>query len=111
MRFTCALSALLVFLSGQRLYALENGLKPDTHIRPPTAEEFDRKARTNPKKKGGAIGSERSGGLLEAGWSYKIGDRIGQWVFQNLPKEKRWIYLYERSMGKTHSEALKIAGR
>ncbi len=86
--------------AADRLYGLEQGiLKIEQKMRAPTEEEFDKKAR--PDK---AIGGTA---LYEANWSYAIGDRIGQWLFTNIREpEKRWEYLYHRTMGESHQSTL-----
>ncbi|MBU2100582.1 hypothetical protein KKG83_00025 [Candidatus Micrarchaeota archaeon] len=83
--------------TADRLYALEKGfIKPDKKIREPKEKEFDRL----PKKE------KNSKELKEPEWSYELGKKISQWVYLNLPEEKRWDYIYFRCKGKTHNQAL-----
>jgi len=90
--------------AAERLYGLEKGIfKVDPRMRNPTKEEFDKKPKL-----------EKIGELnvrYEPNWSYPVGDRIGQWVFQNLPKHQRWQYMILRCNGKSHRETLQVLGR
>ncbi len=82
--------------TADRLYALEKGfLKLNKKTRMPSAFEFDR----IPKK----IDVNE---LNEPEWSYDLGNRLSQWIYINLPAEKRWDYIYLRCKGKNHKEAL-----
>lgn len=84
--------------AADRLYGLEHGIfKPSTRLKEPTFSEFDRQPSIDPE----------TGLLNEPQWSYPLGNRIGQWVYLNLPREKRWVYLHERCMGLSHFDALK----
>lgn len=40
--------------------------------------------------------------------SYEVGDKLGHWIYANIPEKKRWDYLYWRCMGKSHLRALRI---
>ncbi|MEM0360014.1 MAG: hypothetical protein QXK06_01580 [Candidatus Diapherotrites archaeon] len=87
--------------AADRLYCLERKfLKPNKKIKSPALRDFDRKAVWDKKEKT----------FSEAGWTRAVGDQIGQWVFLNLPKKKRWRYLHRRSMGYSHKAALKHVG-
>ncbi len=84
--------------AADRLYGLEEGIfKPNPRFKKPTLNEFERQPGINPK----------TGMYNEPQWTYSVGNRIGQWLFENLPKEKRWAYLRERCNGLGHLEALK----
>ncbi|GEM_PF-2642097 len=86
--------------AAERLYALEKGfLKVSKTRKAPT--DFDRTGREQ---------KDSPGTLFEAQWSEKDGNRLGQWVFQNIPSGKRWAYLQERTMGKSHAEAMSKVG-
>lgn len=84
--------------AAQRVHARENGFmeafKPG-----PRGDEFDRKPQINRHTKG----AEKQ---REPAWSYETGDRLGDWVFRNLDGKKRWDYLFFRTKGFTHREAL-----
>ncbi|MFA4906893.1 MAG: hypothetical protein WC602_01345 [archaeon] len=92
--------------AADRLYGLENGiLKPEKLMRAPTREEFDRKPKTEKR-----FGEKFPNYESEPDWVYQVGDRIGQWAYLSLPKEKRWDYLYLRCIGRSHAEAIKGTG-
>ncbi|MFH1234842.1 MAG: hypothetical protein V1493_04500 [Candidatus Diapherotrites archaeon] len=87
--------------AADRLYCLERKfLKPSKKLKTSTARDLNRKAVWNKKDKT----------HVEAYWSKTVGDKIGQWVFVNIPKKQRWSYLYQRCMGKSHRAALKRIG-
>jgi len=78
--------------AADRLWLLEQEVvKPSSVRKAPSKQELDRTRNGNE----------------EPQWSEKSGNRIGQWVFQNIPQEKRWNYLFERCMGKNHAEAMR----
>ncbi|MFH1587823.1 MAG: hypothetical protein ABIA76_00610 [Candidatus Diapherotrites archaeon] len=83
--------------AADRLYGLEKGiLEKDKRIRFPKKKEFDRM----PHK-------AKNGNYDEPLWTHFAGNRLGQWIYLKLPKNKRWKYLYFRCNGKTHKETMK----
>jgi len=82
-----------------RLYGLETGiLKPSAEMGKLTLKDFNRKPA--PEK-------DVQGAWQENNWAERVGNGIGQWLFTNIhTPEKRWQYLYHRTMGESHQSAL-----
>lgn len=93
----------------ERLWDLEHGLRRvNPNLRAPTAKEFEWIPRPDGRVK--AIKTHFGEGLRlsydDREKSYSYGRRMGQWVYQNLSPSQRWRYVYLRTMGKSHREAL-----
>jgi hypothetical protein len=91
--------------AGDMLYRLEKEfIKPDKRIKNPTKKEFNKKPKLlNTIKSDGT----KTQYYNEPIWSYYTGEQLGQWIYLNLKKGKRWNYLYYRCMDLTHEKTLK----
>lgn len=96
---------------GQMLYALETGMVRNPKFRDPTPKEFNYTPRLEPEqnlvKPAPGVPFRQERVFTEPEANYKIGDRIGAWVYRNLPEGRRWDYVYRRCMGESHENALR----
>lgn len=81
-----------------RFYGLSKGFyNIDRRIGKPTLKDFGRRQRFY---KDPQVALEK-----EPNWTYKVGNKIGQWAFEKLGREKGANYLFLRFWGKGHNEA------
>ncbi|MFH1234841.1 MAG: hypothetical protein V1493_04495 [Candidatus Diapherotrites archaeon] len=88
--------------AADRLYGLEqNFFKETGKIKAPTKADFDYVPEFDQ-----ALGFHEE--PLQA---VTAGNRLGQWLYQNIPESRRrWDYLYRRCMGATHADAMRAIG-
>ncbi|MCR4335113.1 MAG: hypothetical protein NUV57_01095 [archaeon] len=89
--------------ASDRLYGLEKGLFSPKRKFALHVKDFDKKPRPDKILEGVQC-------YNEPWWSYDVGIKLGYWIFENLKGKKRWNYLYQRTMGLKHKEALEKIG-